>query len=126
MTNKKTIKCLIIDDEPIARDIIRNYLKDEEDFVIAGECTNGIEAVSKILEIKPELVFLDVQMPGLDGFDVIEVIEKSYIPHVIFITAFDQYAVKAFEVNALDYLLKPVDENRFKSSIEKAKKQIEE
>lgn len=124
MIKNKKITCLIIDDEPVARDIIRNFLKEEEDIEIAGECSNGVEAVSKILEIKPELIFLDVQMPGLNGLEVIEIIEKQYLPHVIFITAYDQYAVKAFEINAIDYLLKPVDKNRFKNSIEKGKKLI--
>lgn len=115
--------CLIIDDEKLARDLLREFLESFPDIEIIGECTKGNEAVEKIDKLKPDLVFLDVQMPGMNGFDVLEEIDHE--PYVIFTTAYDQYAIKAFEKNAVDYLLKPLDEERFRVAVNRALKQKE-
>jgi two-component system, LytTR family, response regulator len=106
------IRTLIVDDETIPRDGIRMYLAGEKDVDIIGECANGFEAVEVILEASPDLVFLDVQMPGLDGFGVIETVGVERMPTTIFVTAYDKYALRAFDVHALDYLLKPFDKAR--------------
>lgn len=116
MMNK--IKALIIDDEKLAREIIKKYLEDIEKIIIVGECSNGFEAIKIINEEKPDVVFLDIQMPKITGFEMLELIEKP--PVIIFTTAYDQFALKAFEVNAADYLLKPFSKERFNESIEKA------
>lgn len=118
--------CLIIDDEKLARDLLREYLSSIDEIELLDECAKGSEAVEKINKLKPDLIFLDVQMPGLNGFDVLDEIDHE--PYVIFTTAYDQYAIKAFERNAIDYLLKPVDEERFKAAIERAlkRKKMEE
>jgi two-component system LytT family response regulator len=92
-----------------------------KDVEIVGECENGASAVVKILELNPDLVFLDVQMPGMDGFEVLRTLPEENLPRVIFLTAFEQHALRAFEVNALDYLLKPVDDKRFDSAVERAR-----
>jgi two-component system, LytTR family, response regulator len=110
--------CLIIDDEKLARDLIREYLAQMPELELLGECAKGAEAVEKINTLKPDLIFLDVQMPGMNGFDVLEEIEDE--PYVIFVTAYDQHAIKAFEKNAVDYLLKPLDEERFRTAINRA------
>lgn len=112
--------CLIIDDEKLARDLIIEYLQSYPDLELVGECAKGTEAVEKINSLKPDLIFLDVQMPGMNGFDVLEEIEHE--PYVIFVTAYDQHAIKAFEKNAVDYLLKPLDEERFRTAIQRALK----
>ena len=113
--------CLIIDDEKLARDLLSEYLESFSEIEILGECANGNEAVEKIDKLKPDLIFLDVQMPGMNGFEVLEEIDHE--PYVIFTTAYDQYAIKAFEKNAVDYLLKPLDEERFKLAVNRALKQ---
>lgn len=112
------IKVLIIDDEKLAREIIKTYLRKHDNFEIAGECTNGFDALKQINDIKPDLIFLDIQMPKLTGFEMLEVLENP--PVIIFTTAYDQYALKAFEVNATDYLLKPFPEDRFNEALQKA------
>ena len=114
------IKVLIVDDEPLARKRITDLLKNEADIEVIGEASNGIEAVAAMEEKDPDLVFLDVQMPEMDGFSVIKTVNIDNMPHVIFVTAFDQYALDAFEVHALDYLLKPFDKRRFKKALERA------
>jgi two-component system LytT family response regulator len=119
------IRTLIVDDEPLARRGIRAQLDEEEDIEIVSECRNGLEAVAAIEEQSPDLVFLDVQMPELDGFGVLEAVGVDRMPVVIFVTAYDQYALRAFDVHALDYLLKPVDAERFASALQRARKQIE-
>ena len=119
------IRTLIVDDEPLARRGIRAQLNDEKDIEILSECRNGLEAVAAIEEQSPDLVFLDVQMPELDGFGVLEAVGVDRMPAVIFVTAYDQYALRAFDVHALDYLLKPVDAERFASALARARKQIE-
>lgn len=112
------INCLIIDDEPLARELLKEFLQQQPDLNLIGECSKGTEAVDKIDELKPDLIFLDVQMPGMNGFDVLD--EITHDPFVIFTTAYDQYAIKAFEKNAVDYLLKPIDQERFKLAVDRA------
>lgn len=111
------IKALIIDDERLARQEMKNSLLQFPEIEVIGECANATEAMEKIAELKPDLIFLDIQMPGKDGFQMLE--EMDTVPDVIFVTAYDDYAIKAFEVNALDYLLKPVQENRLEEAIHK-------
>ena len=116
------MKVLIIDDEKKARDGVKLLLKDHSDIEILGECKNGKEAIEMIISLKPDLIFLDIQMPGINGFDVLSSISEEQWPLVIFTTAYDQYALQAFEVQALDYLLKPFDLNRFNKSLQLARK----
>src|SRR5688572_2751938 len=106
------IRTLIVDDMLLARKRIRRYLNKDSEIEIVAECSNGQEAIEAIQEHKPQLVFLDVQMPGSDGFNVLEAIGEDHPPTFIFVTAHDQFALKAFEVNAFDYLLKPFSEER--------------
>ncbi len=113
-----TIKAIIVDDESLARELIRDFLKNIEDVEVIAECQNGFEALKAIQELNPGLVFLDIQMPKIDGFELLDVLENK--PEIIFTTAFDQYAVKAFEQNAVDYLLKPFSRERFRQAVEKA------
>ncbi len=115
---------LVVDDEALARRRMRALLGTVPDVVILGECETGAQAVSAIRDLEPDLVFLDVQMPELDGFDVIATVGPENMPPVIFVTAFDEYAVNAFEIGALDYLLKPVDQLRFRQALERARKRI--
>jgi two-component system LytT family response regulator len=117
-------RALIVDDEPLARERIRALLNDEPDVQIIGECANGHEAIISIEQQRPDLIFLDVQMPELDGFGVLEALGPKHLPAVIFVTAYDQYALRAFDVHALDYLLKPFDRERFKKALERARTQI--
>jgi two-component system, LytTR family, response regulator LytT len=122
------LSTLIVDDEQLARDELAYLLKSVEGVDIVAQGKNGVEAVSLIKEHEPDLVFLDVQMPGLDGFGVIKklVAQKVPMPQIVFATAFDQYAVKAFEVNALDYILKPFDKKRIAQTVQKAIKNIKD
>src|ERR1700704_2987287 len=106
------IRALIVDDEPLARTAIRNMLRRHDEVKICGECETGREAVAAIESQSPDLVFLDIQMPEMDGFGVLAAISSDCLPRVIFVTAYDDYAVHAFEVHALDYLLKPFDAER--------------
>jgi two-component system, LytTR family, response regulator len=115
------LRVLIVDDERPARQKIRRYLETEPDITVIGEAANGRDAVAAITEHRPDLVFLDVQMPGLDGFAVIEALDFEPLPQVIFITAHDQFALRAFEVSALDYLLKPFEPARFKRVLDRAR-----
>ena len=119
------IRTLIVDDEPLARRNLRVLLEQDSQIEILDECGNGREAVKAIKELSPDLVFLDIQMPELDGFDVLERAGTGNIQAIIFVTAFDQYALKAFDVHALDYLLKPFDDERFANALKRAKAQIE-
>lgn len=119
------IRTVIVDDEPLARRGIRAQLDAEADIEVISECRNGLEAVAVIEEQAPDLVFLDVQMPELDGFGVLEAVGVDRMPAVIFVTAYDQYALRAFDVHALDYLLKPVDTERFASTLRRARETIE-
>ena len=115
-----TVSVLIVDDEAMARNRIRRLLSREAEVTVLGECSNGREAVEAIETLKPDLVFLDVQMPELDGFAVLEALDPANMPSVIFVTAYDSYAIRAFEVNALDYLLKPFNQARFSTAFERA------
>jgi two-component system, LytTR family, response regulator len=115
---------LIVDDEPLARERIRTLLAEEPDVEIIGEAANGQEAVRLIRERRPDLLFLDVQMPGLDGFGVIEQLDPDHAPSVVFVTAYDEYALQAFEVHALDYLLKPFNRTRFQKTLRRAREQV--
>lgn len=120
----KNLRVLIVDDEPLAREGVRLLLKDQEAEII-GEAASGKAALKEITEKHPDLVYLDVQMPEMDGFDVLNSLSLERLPYIIFVTAYDQYAVRAFEVSAIDYLLKPLDEDRFRSSFQRAKSAIE-
>lgn len=113
------IRALIIDDEHLARQIIRKYLNEDEEIEVVGECSDGFEGFKQINELKPDLVFLDIMMPKLTGFEMLELLENP--PRIVFSTAYDQYAIKAFEQNAIDYLLKPYSKERFSEALNKAK-----
>ncbi len=115
------IRTLIVDDEPLARERIRTLLQSEPDIEVVGECANGEEAVTALKQQGPDLLFLDVQMPGMDGFEVLHSVEPERLPLVIFVTAYDQHALKAFEVHALDYLLKPFKQARFRQTVQRAR-----
>ena len=116
------MRVLIVDDEPLAREGVSLRLKIADNIEIVGECGDGPTAVEKILELAPDLVFLDVQMPGMDGFEVLRVLPAENLPAVIFVTAQDQHALRAFSVHALDFLLKPIDDLRFIAAVERAAK----
>ncbi|MGY3052210.1 two-component system LytT family response regulator [Pedobacter sp. UYEF25] len=118
------IRTILIDDEPLARDIVKFYLADYFDVEIVAECSDGFEGVKAIGKHKPDLVFLDIQMPKITGFEMLELIDEK--PNIIFTTAFDEYAIKAFEINALDYLLKPIERNRFDTAMEKLQSRIKQ
>ena len=118
------IRALIADDEALARKFIRRMLKDNHDVEIVGECSNGKDAIAMIRKQNPDVVFLDVQMPEMDGFAVLESIGVDQLPEIIFTTAYEQYAIRAFELHALDYLLKPFDQARFKDAIQHAKERF--
>ncbi len=120
-----TIKTIIVDDEPLAREKLRGFLEQESDFEILGECRDGREALETIEAEKPDLVFLDIQMPEMDGFEVLENLDPGALPTVIFVTAYDQYAIKAFDVHAIDYLLKPFDRQRFIDALGRARAEHE-
>ena len=120
--SKRKWKALIVDDEELARKLLREMLSSHPEIEIAAECGNGMEAVKAAGERKPDLLFLDVQMPKLTGFDVLELIDRAGLA-IIFVTAFDQYAMKAFDVHAVDYLLKPFSRERFEAALERAKSQ---
>lgn len=119
-----TFRTLIVDDEPPARARIRALLADESDIEVVGECEDGPSAVDAIDELRPDLVFLDVQMPDLDGFGVIEAVGPERMPATLFVTAYARHAVQAFDVNAVDYILKPFDRDRFKQALKKVKQRI--
>ena len=121
----KKIKVLVADDEPLARERLAGLLSQEPDMEMVGQARDGEEAVTAIHDDSPDLVFLDVQMPQMNGFDVIEAVGSDKMPLVIFVTAYDQHALKAFQVRALDYLLKPFDRERFKDALSRARKQLE-
>ena len=121
----RKIKVLVADDEPLARERLTGLLSQEPDVELVGQARDGEEAVTAIHDDSPDLVFLDVQMPQMSGFDVIEAVGGDKMPLVIFVTAYDQHALKAFQVRALDYLLKPFDRERFTDSLQRARKQLE-
>jgi two-component system, LytTR family, response regulator len=118
------IRTLIVDDEPLARSSLRILLRADPEIEISGECGSGEEALKMVREAKPDLVFLDVQMPDHDGFDVIEMLGSDLPPATVFVTAYDQYALRAFDAGALDYLLKPFDNARFDRALRRAKERL--
>ncbi|MCG8417530.1 MAG: LytTR family DNA-binding domain-containing protein [Proteobacteria bacterium] len=120
----KAIRTIIVDDEPLAREGIRLLLSADREIDLVGECGSGPDAVDSIRRLKPDLAFLDIQMPGMNGFDVLTELAPGKLPAVVFVTAYDQYALRAFEVHALDYLLKPYDDDRFFEALKKAKQQL--
>lgn len=120
------IRALVVDDEPPARENLRLLLADEDDIEIVEECGSGARAVAAIREHDPDLVFLDVQMPGIDGFEVIRAVGPERMPITVFVTAYDRYAVDAFEAEALDYLLKPFDDRRFGAALDRARARLKE
>ena len=123
-SQQKRWRALIVDDEELAREIIRELLQPHTEIEVVAECANGFEAVKACAEHRPDLIFLDVQMPKLTGFDVLELIVED--ASVIFVTAYDQYAMRAFEVHAVDYLLKPIGKKRFEEALERAKSRLGE
>ena len=118
------VRVLIVDDEPLARERLHKLLAAEPEVTIVGQCANGREAVDAIVEHAPDLVFLDVQMPELDGFGVLSELDPARVPVAVFVTAHDQFALKAFEVHAVDYLLKPFDKERFQTALKRARERI--
>jgi two-component system LytT family response regulator len=118
------VRVLIADDEPPARAKLRRFLAADPEIAVAGEAASGTEAVEMIGRLRPDLVFLDIQMPGADGFGVLQAIDPAALPHVVFVTAYDEYALRAFEVHAVDYLLKPFDADRFRTALARAKERV--
>ena len=123
---RQRIKTLIVDDEPLARKNLRLLLKDDNEIDIIGECSSGQEALKAINSNSPDLIYLDIQMPGMNGFELLQQLDPIAVPVIVFVTAYDQYALAAFEVHAIDYLLKPFDDERFARSLEQAKLQVEQ
>lgn len=121
-----TFSAIVVDDEEYARDIVKSLLAQDASINLLAECSNGAEAIEQITALKPDMVFLDIQMPEVNGFEVIEATRDTHNPHYIFTTAYDAFALRAFEVNALDYLLKPFDDDRFFDALEKAKTKAED
>jgi two-component system LytT family response regulator len=122
MSDAVPIHAVVVDDEELARAVVHEYLRAHPDVQILAECANGFEAVKAVTELRPQILFLDVQMPKLTGFEVLELIERP--PAVVFTTAYDEYALKAFEVHAVDYLLKPFGQKRFDEALDRARKRI--
>jgi two-component system LytT family response regulator len=120
---QQPLRVLIVDDEPLARDLLRHLLGDLE-VTVVGECSDGLQAIEAIRRLAPELVFLDIEMPGLDGFDVVEAIGPAAMPPVVFVTAHEQHALRAFQCNALDYVLKPISAPRFAESFRRARARL--
>lgn len=126
LTNSLQIRTLVVDDEPLARQRVVSLLKNYPEILVIGESRNGEEAIADINSKKPDLIFLDIEMPGTDGFGVVSNIDLNYKPFIIFATAYNQYALKAFNIHAIDYLLKPFDDERFDEALQIAKEQIKQ
>jgi two-component system, LytTR family, response regulator len=124
MKHTQLLRTMIVDDEPLARTAIRNMLSRHDGVEIVCDCESGKEAITAIETMSPDIVFLDVQMPEVDGFMVLEAVSKENMPGIVFVTAYDEYAVRAFKVHALDYLLKPFDRDRFDAALEHVKNQL--
>jgi two-component system LytT family response regulator len=124
MPEPSRIRTLIVDDEPLAREGVRLLVNGDPEIDVVGECANGRDALAAVRRLRPDLVFLDVQMPEMSGFDVLAALPPEELPAVIFVTAFDRYALRAFEVHALDYLLKPFDDERFADAVARAKRHL--
>jgi two-component system LytT family response regulator len=121
----KKIRTVLADDEPLARERLGTLLRGEPDVEVVAECADGARTIAAIQQLGPDLVFLDVQMPGSDGFDVIQAVKPDRMPLVVFVTAYDKYALRAFDVHALDYLLKPFDRDRFQRALQRVREQME-
>jgi two-component system LytT family response regulator len=124
MSDQKRIRVILADDEELARERLRQVLHEENEIEIVAECAGGAETVDAVLRLQPDLLFLDIQMPGMDGFAVIKKLTAQNLPLVIFVTAYDEYAVQAFELHACDYVLKPFKKNRFRETLAHAKSQL--
>jgi two-component system LytT family response regulator len=122
--NADPIRVLVVDDEPLARTHLRSLLSADQEVAVVGECSNGRDAVAAVRELDPDLLLLDIQMPELDGFGVVQALGADRPPAIVFVTAYDEHAMRAFQVCALDYLLKPVDRSRFHRTLERAKTQV--
>ena len=122
--NDRTIRCLIVDDEPAARGALRSLLDQEPDIEIVGELADGESALRFLRKVSPDLLFLDIQMPEMDGFEVLRQLESSQLPVIVFVTAYDQYALRAFDSEAVDYLLKPFSDERFHQALARARRQV--
>ena len=121
---RTNVRALIVDDEPLARRGVAIRLRKLGDIEIVGECEDGLSAVNAILDLSPDVVFLDVQMPGMDGFEVLRALPKEKLPGIVFVTAYEEHALRAFEAHALDYLLKPIDDVRFASAVGRAREMV--
>ena len=121
-TENKPIRAIVVDDEELARQMLREFLSKHSEIEIVAECANGFEAVKAIAEMKPDLLFLDIQMPKLDGFEVLELVGNDQA--VVFVTAYDEFAIRAFDIHAVDYLLKPFGADRFETALERVKKRM--
>lgn len=119
-----TIRTIIVDDEPLALNLLRTYLNKHSDVEIIAECQNGRQAIAKTNELQPDLMFLDIQMPGLTGFDVIQNMQADIMPLVVFVTAYDQYALAAFDVSAVDYLLKPLSQSQLERAVKRCRDRL--
>jgi len=124
MTALRKVRALIVDDEPLARRRVRRLLAADTEVAVVGDCSNGRDAIAAIDARSADLVFLDAQMPEVDGFQVLEALNGARLPLIIFVTAYDRYAIRAFEVNALDYLVKPFDRRRFQAAVDRAKERL--
>ncbi len=121
MSSPATLRAVLVDDEPLARRLLRSLLDREQDIEVVAECGDGEQAVEAVHRERPDLLFLDIQMPGMDGFQVLEALSLERLPRVIFVTAYDRYAIRAFDVHALDYLLKPFDDERLQEALRRAR-----
>jgi two-component system, LytTR family, response regulator len=124
MSDEAAIRVLIVDDEPPARRRLRALLEEQSDIEIVGECGDGVEAIDAIRDAEPDLVFLDIRMPEADGFEVVHAIGPELMPEVVFVTAYDDFALRAFEIHALDYVLKPFDRDRFQATLDRARERL--
>lgn len=120
------LKAIVVDDEPLARRLMVSFLEEIADIDVVAECANGREAIDKVLELAPDLMFLDIMMPGLNGFEVIKKLQPELLPMVIFCTAFERYALDAFEVHAVDYIVKPLDQQRLQLAVKRAQARFQE
>ncbi|MDP6191154.1 MAG: response regulator, partial [Gammaproteobacteria bacterium] len=114
------LRTIIVDDEPLAVSFLRTMLSDIEEIEIVAECSNGRQAIKMAAELNPDLIFLDIQMPGMNGFEVVKALQSDVMPEIIFVTAYDQFAMDAFDVHAIDYVLKPLDRERIGRAVERA------
>ena len=126
MSDNRPLRTIIVDDEPLARRGLALRLDDKPEVEVIAECHNGRDAIDRITELRPDLVFLDIQMPGMDGFQVLRALPRELVPMVIFVTAYDEYAIRAFETHALDYILKPIDDSRLHQALYRVREQIQQ